>query len=189
MEGVTQIADGLFEGCTSLKTVYAEDADGTLRGEEGMVTLPASIAEIGNDAFAGSGIEKIVLPENATDIGMRAFQNCTSLTSVTLPSLLTELGTDVFNGCTALETLVLPAGLQTIGAGAFEGCSSLDLVLPDAVSSVAAGAFAGWTSEQKIDVEASEGETKLWWDEDWTEGCEAQIFYNFGKTVENVPEI
>ena len=189
VEGVTQIADGLFEGCTSLKTVYAEDADGTLRGEEGMVTLPASIAEIGNDAFAGSGIEKIVLPENATDIGMRAFRNCTSLTSVTLPSLLTELGTDVFNGCTALETLVLPAGLQTIGAGAFEGCTSLDLVLPDAVSSVAAGAFAGWTSEQKIDVEASEGETKLWWDEDWTEGCEAQISYNFGKTVENVPEI
>ena len=64
-----------------------------------VLTLPASLTEIEEEAFAGlTNIEMVVLPDTCMTIGARAFA-----------------------GCTNLQVVVMPEGVS-IGDGAFDGC-------------------------------------------------------------------
>jgi high-affinity Fe2+/Pb2+ permease len=58
-------------------------------------------------------------------LGVRAFANCSSLTSITLPAGLMSLGVRAFANCSSLTSITLPAGLTSVGYQAFQNCSSL----------------------------------------------------------------
>ena len=62
------------------------------------------------------------LPPNLTEIGMCAFNMCTSLSEITLPLNLTEIGKHAFNECTSLRVITLPAGPVDVGEDAFYNC-------------------------------------------------------------------
>ena len=78
----------MFYGCTSLKSF-------TVKGYTG----------IGQNAFMGSGIESIIIPNTVKQIYDGAFMNCEGLTSVSIPSSVTSIGTRVFTGCTKLTQI------------------------------------------------------------------------------------
>ncbi len=42
------------------------------------------------------------IPEGVTEIGNRAFYECTSLIKVTIPNSVTKIGMCAFSGCTSL---------------------------------------------------------------------------------------
>ena len=116
-------AAGLNEVFSSATVVYSSsdfDIDGT--------TL---VAYKGNDA-------SVVIPDNVTKIGARAFYGCTGVKSVTIPGSVTAIGESAFSGCTSLTAMNIPASVKTIGKWAFDGCAKL------AAFSVASGntAFA-----------------------------------------------
>ena len=46
---------------------------------------------------------ELVIPNGVTEIGGKAFLNCTSLTSVTIPASVTSIGNDAFEGCDKLK--------------------------------------------------------------------------------------
>ena len=48
-----------------------------------------------------------------TTIGMRAFQNCTTLTSITIPDSVTSIGQDAFNGCSSLSKVYYNGDLSS----------------------------------------------------------------------------
>ena len=58
-------------------------------------------------------------------IGMTAFQDCGSLTSIVLPEGVTSIGSYAFQYCGSLTSITIPKGVTSIGGGAFAGCSSL----------------------------------------------------------------
>ena len=56
------------------------------------------------------------IPSTITSIGSRAFQNCSSLTSITIPSGITSIGSNAFNGCSSLLSVnLLPTTPPTLG--------------------------------------------------------------------------
>src|SRR5271165_6975882 len=64
-------------------------------GPGGAVTIPASlnglpVTSIGDEAFYGSGVTSITIPNSVTNIGGNAFQSCANLTGVTLPTSVTR---------------------------------------------------------------------------------------------------
>lgn len=59
-----------------------------------------------------------------TSIWERAFENCSSLTSVTIPNGVTRIGYDAFKGCKALSTLTLPNSINSMGTRAFADCKN-----------------------------------------------------------------
>ena len=61
-------------------------------------------------------------------IGYRAFNWCTSLTSVTIPNSVTSIGDYAFYLCTSLTSVTIPNSVTTIGQGSFKDCSSLTSV-------------------------------------------------------------
>lgn len=76
--------------------------------EEAIVTHTST----GYNSYSGN----LVIPDSVTfsgknyrvtEIGYRAFYNCTGLTSVTIPESVTAIGASAFSGCSNLTTVIL----------------------------------------------------------------------------------
>ena len=66
---------------------------------------------------------------SVTNIGYRAFHECSSLTSVTIPNSVTSIGLSAFAYCTSLTSITIPNSVTTVGGGMFNGCSKLKSVV------------------------------------------------------------
>ena len=74
------IGHSMFKECKNLKTIE----------------LPATIYSIQSNAFSGSGLRKIDIPNSVSSLGGDAFAYCSSLDSVTMGRRVTSLGQGVF---------------------------------------------------------------------------------------------
>ena len=78
-----------------------------------------------------------------TTIGMRAFQNCSQLTSVNLPASVTVIEDYAFSRCQNLRAVHLSEGLKSICWHAFSNCNNLSQVeIPSTVMLIEGWAFA-----------------------------------------------
>lgn len=69
-----------------------------LAEEAAAIRLPSSLKVIEDEAFYGdTSIEKVIVPEGATEIGERAFAN-SSLTEINLPDSITSIADTAFDG-------------------------------------------------------------------------------------------
>ena len=69
-----------------------------------------------------------IIPEGVTEIGIEAFERCSSLKNITLPEGLKKIWDYAFEDCTSLESIIIPESVTEIGIGAFGGCTSLKKV-------------------------------------------------------------
>lgn len=106
-------------------------------------TIPddGTVTVIGEYAFAGSAVTRIMIPYCITGINMFAFRDCTRLRSVTFPTAhrLEFIAARAFTGCTALEriSLVHCNKLVEIAYGALSECSRLrEVALPSSLTTV-----------------------------------------------------
>ena len=86
----------------------------------------------------------VIIQEGIGSIGMFAFSNCVTLTSITFPSDLTSIGAMAFFNCSGLiGKLIFPEGIISIGVSAFRSCSGLTSVsLPKSLTNIGASAFS-----------------------------------------------
>ena len=106
-----------FAGCSNLRSI----------GKDGYETCAISI---GDEAFMGSGIEKIEYYSETATIGNKAFANCPKLKEViyyNYSSSTTNVGNGAFENCPALEWLELGREM-TFGYDAFANCTGLKRV-------------------------------------------------------------
>ena len=95
-EGVTEVCDYAFDGCSNLTSV----------------TIPESVTYIGNGAFDScTNMASVTIPNSVTSIEYGVFRGCSNLTSVTIPWRVTEIGQDAFSDCNSLKD-VYYAGSQ-----------------------------------------------------------------------------
>lgn len=131
--GVTELADYAFSGCSQLNGLILPEGlttigTETLSGCSGLTSLylPQGVTTVGGAAFRGcSALEQIDLSDTLKTIGSYAFDYCTSLRSVTLPASLTEIGHYAFGYCQGLEEVILIPGLTDIPEGVFNHCDAL----------------------------------------------------------------
>ena len=62
---------------------------------------------------------------DVTSIGLDAFRDCRSLTSVTIPNSVGSIGSGAFMDCRGLTSITIPNSVTSIGSYAFIRCSSL----------------------------------------------------------------
>ena len=95
----------------------------------GAYTIPDSVTEIGDRAFAGcAGLTSVTIPDSVTEIGDRVFAGCTGLMSVTIPDSVTDVGRQAFWSCTGLTSVTIPENVTGVGEEAFHFCNNLTSV-------------------------------------------------------------
>lgn len=101
-------------------------------GTASVVSVPATVNRIGEEAFAGNTTIKSIRFKGAVEeIAYRAFAGCSELKEVTIPDSVVEIGNGAFSDCTALRQVELGDGLKTLGIGVFAGCSRLKEIVID----------------------------------------------------------
>ena len=153
VSGEGAIESNTFSSCYSLKSLE----------------IKSGITSIGSNAFSGSTLTNITIPESVTQIGAYAFHNCSLLTRISIPLGVTEIEHDTFSGCWSLERVVLPQSLTSIGENAFSGCSNLNTMytslnsglvsynnrIPDSVNSIGENAFSGCSALMSVELPSS----------------------------------
>ena len=141
---VTNIGDAAFYGCSSLTTVTI--------GNNAIV--PNSVTRIGKSAFNGCcGLTDVAIGNSVTSIGDFAFNGCRSLMNVTVPDSVMSIGKSAFNGCSGLTNVTIGNNVKSIDDYTFSGCSSLTkVIIPDSVTSIGDYAFHGCSSLTNVDV-------------------------------------
>ena len=90
-------------------------------------------------------LKTVSIPSTVTNIGVGAFKDCRSLSSVTFGgnSQLEVFADSCFRGCTALTSFTIPntSSAITIGDEAFYGCGWQNVVIPNNVTNIAYQAF------------------------------------------------
>lgn len=92
------------------------------------VTFPATVEEIGTDAFNGCSNLEWASFGGVKVISDRAFYGCEKLSSAKLPESLTYIGTGAFSGCD-LSMVIIPNSVTTIERGAFVNNTRLSVIL------------------------------------------------------------
>lgn len=124
-------------------------------GRTGTLTVPAGVTRIGKNAFYGSRVSSVILPESIEEIGNSAFANCTAITSLALPEGISLVSESTFEGCTRLQQISLPGSLTAIGNKAFHNCESLcNIDLPAGLKSIGREAFRNCKSIDHVTVPA-----------------------------------
>ena len=79
------------------------------------VSIPSSLKEIGEGAFAGcSELKEVTVFEGVQSIGDKAFSGCYKLTAISLPSSVKSIGNSAFSGC-GFKQFSIPSGVESIG--------------------------------------------------------------------------
>ena len=153
---VFTVARTAFAGCTALEEVVNMGAigtmyDGVFMGCTSLKSADISLLHIaGSNLFYGCTSLKEVVTSATTAMGANMFAGCTALEEVTI--LNPVIPSAAFYGCTSLKKVTFGennASLKafTIGASAFYGCTSLDSVeFRCALSSIGDKAFANCPS-------------------------------------------
>lgn len=112
---VDYLGYGAFTACTALKSVHIEGSQLVDLGAsafsdctalESVVFGPACALEtIGGEAFSGTAVERIELPDSVIVLDFSAFSGCSRLAVLELPAGIEEIRSDAFNGCASLEAV------------------------------------------------------------------------------------
>ena len=137
---VTSIDDWAFNGCEKLTQINVDTANTVYSSENGVLFNKEKTELIRYPE--GKADTSYSIPSSVTNIGDRAFEDCSSLTSVTIPNSVTSIGNDAFSGCSGLTSITIPDSVTSIGDWAFSNCSSLtSITIPDSVTSIDDHAF------------------------------------------------
>lgn len=97
LNGTKTIATGAFQYCINLTSV----------------SIPNSLTKIETDAFNGSSLKYINIPETVTSIGDNVFYNCTSLKAIVIPtSVGNNIGKNILSYCWSLRYVFSYAALE-----------------------------------------------------------------------------
>lgn len=112
------------------------------------IIIPNTVTTIGNKAFYNSYFKKIIIPDSVTSIGEYAFAICKNLKSVQISDSVTHIGEGAFYICESLEDIVLPNSVISIGPHAFGDCKSIKYItLPSSLQEIHGNPFHGFNGE------------------------------------------
>lgn len=114
------------------------------------VVVPASVTEIGENAFKNNDQIEEVKAEGVKNIGSQAFENCSSLEKVKFGKEVSSMGEKVFNNCGIVDVMAVKSATPpAITARTFEGLGRMSANAPAKVKAKYAARRATSSTGQK----------------------------------------
>jgi len=112
-------------------------------GKRPYIVIPEEVTAIGTKAFYDNDyLLGVTMGDAVESIEERAFYDCDNLLYCNFSSALESVGTYAFYSCDSLSSARLPDGVMEVPQGAFSNCTSLTKVtLPSTVKTLGALAF------------------------------------------------
>ncbi len=126
---VTSIGPYAFTNCSNLLSINVSDFNpnyyssfGVLynksqttllsnpTGLTGSFTIPSTVTNISDWAFAYSHLTNIIIPDSVVSIGIYSFGDCNNLIEIVIPNNLTNIGGGAFRHCTSLTSINVEPG-------------------------------------------------------------------------------
>ena len=164
--GITELPDDMFYGCTALQNVKLSEKLKMIPGQAfyncvalKKVEMPDEATTVEEKAFYNcSALEKIEIPDKVTTIKAETFGNCESLAEVKLSQNLYSIGVKAFWYCRSLKTLELPASLRVLEqdekgySGTFGHSGLVEITIPKTVQETGTSMFEWCSSLERLAV-------------------------------------
>ena len=143
--GITYVGANSFNGCSALKSISLAD----------------SISEIGENAFANTGLKELTLPKQLQVMQAGILSGTSGVTKLVIPKSVTDMYGKNMWGYGALrgsnvEYLEFEDGINKIPKGAALADTALkEVIIPDSVTLIEDEAFHGCTSLNSVSLPAS----------------------------------
>lgn len=150
--GVKSIGSYTFSDCDNLESInvdennqyYSSDENGILFNKDKTTLFQYPIGKVATF---------YAIPDSVTSIGLYAFLDCDSLTSITIPDSVIDIGSDAFQSCDSLANVTIGNGVTSIGSYAFSDCDSLtSITIPDSVTSIDVCVFDNCYSLESVTI-------------------------------------
>ncbi len=124
------------------------------------VTLPTSVSDIGEFAFARSALSDISIPNGTKNIDYAAFYMCPNLASVNIPQSVSSVGLGAFGGTPFLEnwkTSDDPFDYLVVGDGVLLAYKGHDkrIMIPQNIKHIGPSVFAKNNSIESVSIPAT----------------------------------
>lgn len=160
--GVERIENYAFNSCYKLadfdisKVAYIGSYTFNTCSMFAPTVLSDALQTLGSNAFAGTAITEIAVPQTITALENNVFSGCQQLQKVTLSPTLRTIGSSTFENCTALSEMVVPEAVTSIGNNAFSGCSALSsITLPETLTKIGSYAFSDCSALTELTIPSS----------------------------------
>lgn len=91
-----------------------------------VIRMLEGVTEVGENAFMGTRVTSIVMPDSLRTIRASAFANSGNLNILIIGSGVVELGERAFENCDFLYEVTIPASVLRIGSNAFHWCPRIN---------------------------------------------------------------
>ena len=129
------------------KTLFAYPSGRSSRS----FAIPPGVTRIADQAFLGSTLKSVEIPDTVKEIGSAAFQDCRDLVSVALPDSVELVGSCTFYG-SGLESARFGRGLKATSYQMFRECRNLRSVSFGGLEELGAQTFANCTAFTSVTV-------------------------------------
>lgn len=149
LTGITSLGSWVFAGYTLDGNVSQPKAE--------TVVIPNTMVSMGQEVFRSSSIRNFVFEENSklTEIPYIGFLSNSVMTSFTVPASVRLIGNRAFESCTSLTTLTLEGTTPpTLGQDALKNCTALAHIYVPADSVNSYRNASGWSAYRDL-IEAA----------------------------------
>lgn len=106
------------------------------------INLPSGLKFLGNSAFAdNSKLKSFTLKPSSATYGSNIFEGCKALEKLVIEEGVTQIGINMFTKC-GIKSLTIPKSLKIIPPGAFSACPLEELKLQEGLEKIYFSAFA-----------------------------------------------
>lgn len=152
------VSENIIQGITCVGNQFAVD---DLNYE--IISMNPNKVKVIAGADPGTYSGNITIPKTVTDadsheytvteIGQKAFFDCSGMTAVSIPDNVTQIGEFAFEGCKGITELKLPVNLDSVGMCSFMNCTGLESVtIPDKITKIARNMFDHCTGLENFSI-------------------------------------
>lgn len=151
------IPDSFFKGCANIETINIQGQVDTIKDSAFMDCLrlkTLNLNYIGQDVpsccfMNCSALEQLTLT-NAENVGVSAFENCSSLSHLVLCRTIKQVDDKAFKNCSSLDIIPFEIAAENVGVEAFMGMSKIKELSMSNVNRIGEGAFSSCKELEKV---------------------------------------